>query len=186
MKRTEDTSQNSAKTMRKNNIWNRLFYRAEIKENQKKMSIYIKQRETGQSIINAIKDCDSLITLMHIHKNAWSNGFQNKDIGPDPYGMFRTSDILTMVPCEVFLGGIYGINTNPIPFWEAHKNDKYGCNEFGIDENYPLYKIVLDQYKNLLLFNIRYMLKVADLNYPYYKGCGYQNFLCPFCKRLFL
>ena len=186
MKRIEDTNQNSAKTMRKNNIWNRLFHKAEVQENQKKMSIYIKQRETGQSLINAIKDCDSLITLMHIHKNAWSNGFQNNNIGPNPYGMFRTSDILTMVPCEVFLGGIYGINTKPISFWEAHKNDKYGCNGFGIDADDFLYDVVLEQYRYLLLSNIRYMLKVADLNYPYYKGCGYQNFLCPFCKRLFL
>lgn len=173
MKRIEDTNQNSAKTMRKNNIWNRLFHKAEVQENQKKMSIYIKQRETGQSLINAIKDCDSLITLMHIHKNAWSNGFQNNNIGPNPYGMFRTSDILTMVPCEVFLGGIYGINTKPISFWEAHKNDKYGCNGFGIDADDFLYDVVLEQYRYLLLSNIRYMLKVADLNYPYYKGCGY-------------
>lgn len=137
------------------------------------MCIYVKQRETGQSIINAIKDCDSLISLMYIHKDAWGSGFQNKNIAPCSYGIFRTSDILTMVPCEVFLGGIYGLNTNPIPFWEAHKNDKYGCNGFGIDKNDSLYEIVLNQYKNLLLYNIRYMLKVADMNCPYYKGCGY-------------
>ena len=173
MKQIEDTNKNSVKTMRRNSIWNKLFYKAEVQENQKKMSIYIKQRETGQSIINAIKDCDSLITLMHIHKNAWSNGFQNNDIGPDPYGMFRTSDILTMVPCEVFLGGIYGLNTNPIPFWEAHKNDKYGCNGFGVDENDSLYGIVLNQYKDLLTSTIKHMLKVADRNYIYYKGLGY-------------
>ena len=159
--------------MKRNNIWNRLFHKAEIKENKKKMSIYVKQRETGQSFINAIKNCDSLITLIHIHKDAWGSGFQNKNIGPDPYGVFRTSDILTMTPCEVFLGGIYGLNTNPIPFWEQHKNDKYGCNGFGIDENDSLYEIILNQYKNLLLSNIRYMLKVADMNYPYYKGLGY-------------
>lgn len=137
------------------------------------MCIYVKQRETGQSIINAIKDCDSLISLMYIHKDAWGSGFQNKNIAPCSYGIFRTSDILTMVPCEVFLGGIYGLNINPIPFWEAHKNDKYGCNGFGIDKNDSLYEIVLNQYKNLLLSNIRYMLKVADMNCPYYKGCGY-------------
>lgn len=159
--------------MKRNNIWNRLFHNTEVKENQKKMSIYVKQRKEGQSFVNAIKDCDSLTTLMHIHKDAWGNGFQNKNIGPDPYGIFRTSDILTMTPCEVFLGGIYGLNTNPIPFWKQHKNDKYGCNGFGIDENDSLYEIILNQYKNLLLSNIRYMLKVADINYPYYKGCGY-------------
>ena len=159
--------------MRKNNIWNRLFHKAEVQENQKKMSIYIKQREIGQSIINAIKDCDSLITLMQAHKNAWSNGFQNNNIGPDPYGMFRTSDILTMVPYEVFLGGIYGINTEPIPFWEEHKEDKYGCNGFGIDENLSLYGMIVNQYRKLLSSNIRAMFNKARNNYPYYKSLGY-------------
>lgn len=78
-----------------------------------------------------------------------------------------------MTPCEVFLGGIYGLNTNPIPFWEARKNDKYGCNGFGVDENDSLYEIVLNQYKDLLTFTIKHMLKVADMNYIYYKGLGY-------------
>lgn len=159
--------------MKRNNIWNRLFHNSEIKNNKEQMSIYVKQCELGQSFINAIKDCDSLINLMYIHKDAWGNGFQNKNIAPCLYGIFRTSNILTMVPCEVFLGGIYGLNTNPIPFWEAHKNDKYGCNGFGIDKNDSLYEIVLNQYKNLLLSNIRYMIKVANMNCPYYKGCGY-------------
>lgn len=159
--------------MKKNNIWNRLFHNTEVQENKKKMSIYVKQRESGQSFINAIKNCDSLITLMHIHKDAWGNGFQNKNIGPDIYGIFRTSDILTMTPHEVYLGGIYGLNTHSIPFWEEHKNDKYGCNGFGIDANYSLYGIIFNQYKALLLSNIRYILKVADINYPYYKGLGY-------------
>lgn len=159
--------------MKRNNIWNRLFHKAEIKENKKKMSIYVRQRESGQSFINAIKNCDSLINLMHIHKDAWGNGFQDRYIGPNPNKEFRTSDILTMNPCEVFLGDIYGLHTNPIPFWEQHKNDKYGCNGFGIDENYPIYKMILNQYKELLLFSIHYMLKVADMNYPYYKGLGY-------------
>lgn len=159
--------------MKRNNIWNRLFHNSEIRNNKEQMSIYVKQCELGQSFINTIKDCDSLINLMYIHKDAWNNGFQNKNIAPCLYGIFRTSNILTMVPCEVFLGGIYGLNTNPIPFWEAHKNDKYGCNGFGIDKNDSLYEIVLNQYKNLLLSNIRYMIKVANMNCPYYKGCGY-------------
>lgn len=159
--------------MKRNNIWNRLFYKAEVQENKKKMSTYIRQRESGQSFIDAIKDCNSLLALVYIHKNAWSNGFQNVYIAPNPYGIFRTSNIFTMVPCEVFLGGIYGLNTNPIPFWEAHKNDKYGCNGFGVDENDSLYGIVLNQYKDLLTSTIKYMLKVADMNYIYYKGLGY-------------
>ena len=159
--------------MKKNNFWNRLFHNSEIRNNKEQMSIYVKQRESGQYLINAIKNCNSLITLMNLHKDAWGNGFQNKNISPCSYGMFRTSDIITMTPNEVYLGGIYGINTNSIPFWEEHKDDKYGFNGFGIDKNYSLYKIILDQYKNLLISNIHYMLKITDLYYPYYKNCGY-------------
>lgn len=75
--------------MKRNNIWNRLFHKDEVQENKKKMSTYIRQRESGQGFISAIKDCNSLLALVYIHKNAWSNGFQNVDIAPNPYGVFQ-------------------------------------------------------------------------------------------------
>lgn len=69
---------------------------------------------------------------MNIHKDAWGSGFQNENSGPYPYGVFRTSNIPEMTITEVYLGGIYGLNTNSISFWEEHKNDKYGCNGLGV------------------------------------------------------
>lgn len=59
-----------------------------------------------------------------------------------------------MKPEEIFLGGIWGLFTHAIPFWEERKSKPYGCNGFGIDPEISLYSIILDQYKNLLISNI--------------------------------
>lgn len=159
--------------MRKNNTWNRLFHKAEVQENIKQMSIYTKQCLEEQKFLDAIKSCKSLIDLMNIHKDAWGTGFQNENIGPCPYGIFRTLDIPSMTSEQVYLGGIWGLSTQAIPFWEEHKEDKYGCNGYGIDENLSLYEMVLDQYKKLLSSNIRTIFNQARNNYPIYKKHGY-------------
>lgn len=82
---------------------------------------------------------------MNIHKDAWGTGFQNENIGP--YGVFRTLDIPSMTPDQIYLGGIWGLVTKPVSFWEERKEDKYG---FGIDENLSLYEMIVDQYRKLL------------------------------------
>ena len=41
----------------------------------------------------------------------------NSAICPDKYGMFRTSNIATMDPSEVFLGDIYGLWTHSLSYW---------------------------------------------------------------------
>lgn len=61
-----------------------------------------------------------------------------------------------MTPDQIYLGGIWGLFTHSIPFWEE---DKYGCNGFGIDENLSLYEMIVDQYRKLLSSNIRAMFK---------------------------
>lgn len=168
--------------MRKNNIWNRLFHKAEVQENIKQMSIYTKQCLEGQRFLERIEESSTLNTLIGIHRDAWETGFRNKNIGPDRYGVFRTLDISSMTPDQVYLGGILGLFTCPIPFWERHKNEMYGCNGFGIDEDRRLYDIVLDQYKGLLSSNIRALFDKARSSYYLYKTLGYQNFLCPFTR----
>lgn len=156
--------------MRKNNAWNRLFHKAEVQKNVKQMSIYTKQCLEGQGFLYEIEGSNTLITLMNIHKDAWGTGFQNENIGPCPYGVFRTLDILSMTPDQIYLGGIRGLATKPVSFWEEHKEDKYG---FGIDENLSLYEMIVDQYRKLLSSNIRAMFNRARNNYPYYKSLGY-------------
>ena len=41
----------------------------------------------------------------------------NPAICPAQYGMFRTSNIATMDPSEVFLGDIYGLWTHSLSYW---------------------------------------------------------------------
>ena len=74
--------------IRKNNIWNRLFHKAEVQENIKQMSIYTKQCLEGQRFLDKIERPNTLITLMNIHKDAWRIGFQNENIVHFPYGVF--------------------------------------------------------------------------------------------------
>ena len=162
-------------TMRKNNAWNRLFHKVEVQENVKQMSVYTKQCLEGQRFLDKIEGPNTLITLMNIHKDAWGTGFQNENIGPCSYGIFRTKDILKMTAEEVYLGGIWGLFTHNIPFWEERKDDKYGCNGFNIDENISLYKIILDQYKNILTSNIKYMMQQAKAELHLYAQAGYLN-----------
>lgn len=155
--------------MRKNNLLNRIFFKEEVRKNMKDAELQLTLSKNGARIINAIKKCDSLEELLSIHKEAWLIGFQNENLGPDRYGMFRTENIPTMKPSEVFLGGIWGLFTHAIPHWEERKSQPYGCNGFNMDPEISLYGIVLDQYKRLLISNIEYIWNKAERLLVVYK-----------------
>lgn len=159
--------------MRKNNLWNRIFFKEEVRKNKEDAVLQHTLSKNGARIINAIEKCDSLYELMDIHKEAWIVGFQNENLGPDKNGMFRTESIPTMKPEEVFLGGIWGLFTHAIPFWEERKSQPYGCNGFGIDPETSLYNIILIQYKNLLCFHISNIWFKAETSLITYKKTGY-------------
>ena len=112
-------------------------------------------------ILDAIHKCDSLTKLVKLHKLAWANGFKNENLAPQRYGMIRSNSIEELTPNQVFLGGIWGLNTYPIPFWEEYKGDKYGCNGFGLDPNTDLYTLILNQYKELIVSNVQSLYKKA-------------------------
>lgn len=159
--------------MKKNNLWNRIFFKEEVRKNKEDAELQLTLSKNGARIINAIEKCDSLYELMNIHKEAWIIGFQNENLGPDKYGMFRTENIPTMQPSEVFLGGIWGLFTHAIPFWEERKSQPYGCNDFNMDPEISLYGIVLDQYKRLLISNIEDIWNKAERLLVVYKKKGY-------------
>lgn len=159
--------------MRKNNLWNRIFFKEEVRKNKEDAELQLTLSKNGARIINAIEKCDSLYELMDIHKEAWIIGFQNVNLGPDKYGMFRTESIPTMKPEEVFLGGIWGLFTHTIPFWEERKSQPYGCNSFNMDPEISLYGIVLDQYKRLLISNFKDIWCKAETSLITYKKTGY-------------
>lgn len=87
---------------------------------------------------------ESLMEVFHIHQLIWGAGIRPYNIGPDRYGMYRTEDILTMQPREVYLGNIYGLNTLAIPEWEKVKNSDQDS-----------YQKVLNQYRGQLISNLK-------------------------------
>ena len=155
--------------MRTNNLFNRIFHKKELAELKKQALIYKKQLEHGVQIIAAIHKCDSLTELVKLHKLAWANGFRNNNLAPQRYGMIRSNSIESLTPKDVFLGGIWGLNTRSIPFWEEHKGDKYGCNGFRLDPNTDLYTLVLNQYKSLIVSNVQALYIDTVKEYPNYK-----------------
>lgn len=159
--------------MRKNNLLNRTFFKEEIRKNMKDAELQLTLSKNGARIINTIEKCDSLEELLSIHKSAWTLGFQNENLGPDKYGMFRTESIPTMKPEEVFLGDIWGSFTHTISFWEEHKPQSYGCNDFNMDPEISPYGIALDQYKRLLISNIEDIWNKAEQLLVVYKKAGY-------------
>lgn len=88
--------------------------------------------------------------------------------------MFRTSEIESMVPSEVFLGGIYGLNTKEIPFWEEHGSEKLGVNGWGLNPERSLYDIIFEQYRLHLLRNVNWVAVMATAKVQEYEVRGYR------------
>lgn len=95
------------------------------------------------SLLSDLECAETLPELLALHKLLWALGLRNKNLGPDRYGMFRTSNILSMTPDEVFLGNFNGYFTHPIPVWEE-----------GRDGNEGLYQEILSQYRKHLISNL--------------------------------
>lgn len=100
--------------------------------------------EYRSKFISLLEDADTLGELYILHIQIWGSGIRPYNIGPDQYGMFRTDDILTMSPKEVWLGNICGLFTKSLVFWEENKESDPGA-----------YKAVVAQYKTLLLSNLK-------------------------------
>ena len=111
----------------------------------------LEQRRTAISWWQAtISACRSLSELLAEHRRMWTDGIRCPNFGPDQYGFYRTENIASMKADEVYLGGIYGLFTLPLPEWEkireTHRKD---------------YSVVMFQYRNNLLANLRDMMRLA-------------------------
>lgn len=145
----------------KDNMWNRLFHGKELMiqfREQKRMEERISK---ARAYLSLLEKCDTLRGLLELHKEIWNSGIRNKCLGPDKYGMFRTEDISSMDAAEVYLGDIYGLWTFPIPEWEKEGEHKFGGNMWGIDPDIPVVQIVVCQYRNLLVSNVRTIMNDA-------------------------
>ena len=143
----------------KENLWNKCFHRDILAEQKAKYNQALALRGFFPEIMQRLKDCNDLIVLLNIHKDAWLKGYRNENLGPCRYGMFRTKDIMDMKPEEVFLGDIYGLWTNPITEWEQHRSDTMAGNGWGIDPNIRVYDLICGQYRRILKANI---IKLRD------------------------
>lgn len=110
--------------------------------------------------LDDLKQCDSLTQVFECHKRMWNDGIQHKNIGPDQYGLFRTDDIATMLPREVYLGGIYGLDTLRMDYWI----------------NRPEEPVVMEQYRGHLTSNLK-MLRAQIFDNGYSREKMEKNIL---------
>lgn len=130
-----------------------------IKTKKKKKRLLLSLNKKRSELISYFSKLDSfkggLYDLFYFHKGLAEKfpDLINKapSVCPDKYGVFRTKDIATMSPDDVFLGGICGLFTFNITTWELYKKtDK------------EAYNIVLNQYYKLLKAGKFTMLQIID------------------------
>lgn len=162
--------------MIKNNWINRIFRSKRVEECQKKATKATELYARRDELLKELKSITTLGELLDFHKKIWSIGYRNANIGPCSYGIFRTSSIEDMKPEEVFLGGIWGLYTKNIPFWELYKDEDYGPNGFGIEPETSLYAMIADQYRSHLRSNLRAIANAAKKEIDEYLELGYEIF----------
>ena len=130
-----------------------------IKMKKKKKGLLLSLNKKRSELISYFSKLDSfkggLYDLFYFHKGLAEKfpDLINKapSVCPDKYGVFRTKDIATMSPDDVFLGGICGLFTFNITTWEPYKKtDK------------EAYNVVLNQYYKLLKAGKSRMLQIID------------------------
>ena len=138
----------------RNNLWNRIFHPKALKE-------YKAWKEKAHAIIGWNKQLNEDLTrantlqdLINIHKHAWQIGYDNPNIAPCPWGMFRCDSIPVLTLDTLYLGDIWGLWTNSSRFWEEHKSETMSINAFGIDPDKKCYDLIMQQYRRHLRSNI--------------------------------
>lgn len=136
--------------MKKNNLWNRLFHAKEVEANKHLICILQEELNNLEDYYCAVDKAQDLLECIDVHKRIWIEGVQPAILAPSEWGVFRTQSIPTMTNHQVWLGGIYGLNTYAVAYWEQYRDEPYGPNGFGIDEKTSLYGMILTQYKRIL------------------------------------
>ena len=146
----------------KDNWWNRIFHHKTLEAWNQEAKKFRKIIGWYKNIIEELNEAKSLEEILSVHKHAWEVGFRNINIAPCEWGMFRTHDILQMQPSEVYLGGIWGLTTKNIPFWNDNREETMAGNGFGIDDNKLIYDIIMQQYRNHLRSNFQAIRRDAS------------------------
>lgn len=158
----------------RNSLFNRLFHHRTISSNIKKLEDIKSTLWNHPYLIEALNECTTLTELLNIHKQAYAAGYNNKNLSPNKFRMFRTTSISDMKPSEVFLGNIYGIWTNTLEFFESlpHQNKTH----FERTEIFPIdsYSLVFNQYYLHLLSNIEAMYESYQKILEEFKSKNYK------------
>lgn len=139
----------------KNNWFNRIFRPKKLEEYNNHCKLLRRIIGWYPLLIQDLEEAETLDELLEVHKKAWEIGYRNNNLEPCEYGMFRTESIPDMTIDEVYLGGIWGLNTKNIRFWNEHCTDAIGANGYDIDEKRPIYDLIKQQYRILLSKNFR-------------------------------
>lgn len=156
---------NFSENMKSFNTWNCFFHKKELKKELANLFIINTIIERYQEFMDKIDVSQTFDDVLYYHKEAWKAGFQNENIGPCPYGIFRANSIEDMNLNDIYLGGIYGLFTLPASDWEKIGN---------VDE----FNTVLKQYKNLLTNNFTTIYLKARRLYDSYRVKGYPERIC--------
>ena len=141
--------------IKKRNWWNRYFYSDVLKEQEMKYRRFKKMVAEFPELDVKIINAKTLMEIFYAHKDAWNIGFRNRNLAPCEWGMFRTESIPTMKPEEVYIGGIFGLNTHNIPEWDKmDKGALMGPNGFGLAKDTKVYDLIVDHYRTVLRKNL--------------------------------
>lgn len=147
--------------MRKNNLFNKIFHNSEVKSNQRKLCDLNQKVAEFPTLLQELQQVTQLYEVLKLHRKLWRKGFQCPNIGPCEYGMYRTNDILSMTSDEVYLGGVFGLWTHTIEWWERNVDSEED------------YNIVLNQYKNQIIINLINLNKEYKKEIQIYKNLNY-------------
>lgn len=159
--------------MLKATIYNKIFHFRALDSQKQEYSRLCITISTFPTLEKSLSAATTLTELLCLHRQAWGFGYQNENLSPCSHGMFRTKSIPEMQPSEVFLGGIFGLVTQNISFWEDNRAVTMAGNGFGLDESMTCYFLVMEQYRRLLSSNIRSIFKEAADRKNEYETYGY-------------
>ena len=142
--------------MKKNNIFNRLFNKAEVAANTKVVARYRSILSNFEKYYNLIENAESLEDLLRIHKELFPI-YACRNLDVDQYGMFRADKVENLTIDNVYLGNINGLWTKTIRYWETT----------------PEVGVVFDQYADMLTSNMFALKQEALKNLPTYNKMGY-------------
>lgn len=127
-----------------------LYYATELcrlekeKDNLRKRRVLI---EEARYELSTFKDPSYGLMALYSFIAKWHTrlDFETiENLGPERYGIFRCYHMSDITPDDIYLGGIYGVWTNTLRWWESHSHPTK-------DE----YQIVFEQLYNLLYSNLK-------------------------------